>query len=858
MVSVMAAFSGYSQAEITVTAPSVTGATTQVRAPNGLTSQTTLRGVIIIPASELTAIPSGTTITKLSLILSAAGTGSAGGTIQYYLENTADVTNLKSTDWATLTSTMTSVYTGAFNLPAVAGPTGDLTLTTGFVYSGGSLYVAYDYLGATFATGACTYSANSSLAGSWKGLATATTTPAPTLTGTSAFRPCFRFTFTNPFTNELNVTGMAGEKGSFNNTIKTTQTVTSLISNTSQGTILNIPVTLDVTGANPYTVTQMVDSIQAGATSTVLFNNVPTVTLGSRTLTVSIPSDENNTNNSRTFTQNVHCDTIGYAQNSVQSGSVGFNTGAGLIGVRHIISNTIETYVKSVSNYFPVTASIAGNTMKGILLDGNGVILDSTDLITITAGMLGTKQDFAFLNGAIDVSGGTIYVGFRQNANATIGYFPFANQNNSYVDPTAAATFNLFGGGANPLGSTLGYMMIEAVLTYGGFDVTNSSNAGIVCTNSPLNIIPTAGYANYEFFIDGSSVQNGSTSTYSTAPLTADINFMVNITNGACILNSNMQTIVVPPAILNNFSASICSNQTYTFGSQTLSAAGTYTNTLVSTLGCDSVVVLSLSINQTSSSTLNAAICQGGTYTLGSQVLSTSGTYTEVVPNAVGCDSTITLTLIVNTPTVSTNTLTLCENGYQFGSQTLTASGTYTNTIINVAGCDSVITLNLTLNPPVTATATTSGTTINSTVSPSVNTYQWIDCASGNPIMSETAASYSPMVNGSYAVIVGNPSGCIDTSNCAVVNTIGFNELSLKASLQVYPNPAVNDIHIVSNGNEIISYAVIDITGRVVLTKSIENKATELNVSLETINQGAYMLEVQTAEGKVYKSFVKN
>ena len=43
-----------------------------------------------------------------------------------------------------------------------------------------------------------------------------------------------------------------------------------------------------------------------------------------------------------------------------------------------------------------------------------------------------------------------------------------------------------------------------------------------------------------------------------------------------------------------------------------------------------------------------------------------------------------------------------------------------------------------------------------------------------------------------------------------------------------------------------------------VLTKSLENKATELNVSLETINQGAYMLEVQTAEGKVYKSFVKN
>jgi hypothetical protein len=61
-----------------------------------------------------------------------------------------------------------------------------------------------------------------------------------------------------------------------------------------------------------------------------------------------------------------------------------------------------------------------------------------------------------------------------------------------YVDPNAAATFNLFGGGTAPLGSGLGYMMIEAVLTYGGFDVANSSSNGSVCTNTALNITPTA------------------------------------------------------------------------------------------------------------------------------------------------------------------------------------------------------------------------------------------------------------------------------------------------------------------------------------------------------------------------------
>lgn len=851
------AFMGYSQAELTVTAPSAT-TSTGLRAPNGTTAHTTVRGVIIIPASELTAIPIGTPITKLSLLMAVGATpGPAGGTIQFYLENTPDVTNLKSTTWATTISTMTSVYTGAYSVPAVAGPTADVTLTTGFVYTGGSIYAAYDYLGSTFTTTGGTYSANNALAGGWKGQVDPTTTPPATLGQSSSFRPCFRFTFANPFTNELNVSGVAGETGIFNNTIKTTQTVTSVIANTSQGDLTNVPVTLAVTGANPYTVTQTIPSISAGGTSTLLFNNVPSGTLGAQTLTVSVPADQNNTNNARTFTQQVQCDTISYAQSPVQTGAVGFNTGAGLIANKFTIPNTIETFVKSVSNYFPITASNAGNTMKGILLDGNGVILDSTAVITVTAGMLGTKQNFDFINGAIDVSGGDIYVGFRQDANATTGYFPFANQANSYVDPNAAATFDLFGGAPAPLGSGLGYMMIEATLTFGTFDAPNSSTNGTVCVNSILTISPQSGYSNYNFFINGTSVQNGPSSTYSTAPLIAGVTFNVDITNGACPVSSNVGTIAIVSALVNNISAGICPGQTYIFGSQTLSAGGMYSETLVSTSGCDSIVNLTLAALSPSSSTLNASICQGDSYTLGSQTLTASGTYTEIVTNAAGCDSTVTLTLTVNNPSATTETLIVCENIYVFGTQTLNASGTYTETFTNVAGCDSVVTLNLTMNPPVSLTAIASGTTINASGSASINTFQWIDCTTGDPIVGATSSSFSPTANGSYAVIGTNPAGCVETSNCATVSTIGIDELSLDATVSLYPNPAVSVIHVVSDGSQIMGYTVLDGNGRVVLAKTIDENTTELDLSLESISEGMYILEVNTSKGKVYKPFVK-
>jgi hypothetical protein len=49
-------------------------------------------------------------------------------------------------------------------------------------------------------------------------------------------------------------------------------------------------------------------------------------------------------------------------------------------------------------------------------------------------------------------------------------------------------------------------------------------------------------------------------------------------------------------------------------------------------------------------------ICQGASYTIGSSTYSTAGTYTDVIPNAAGCDSTVTTTIVVNALPVVTAT----------------------------------------------------------------------------------------------------------------------------------------------------------------------------------------------------------
>ncbi len=150
----------------------------------------------------------------------------------------------------------------------------------------------------------------------------------------------------------------------------------------------------------------------------------------------------------------------------------------------------------------------------------------------------------------------------------------------------------------------------------------------------------------------------------------------------------------------SSITADICSGQSYAFGSQTLTNAGSYTGTFTNSVGCDSTVSLQLSVLQPSSSSQSHTMCAGDSYSWQGQTITSAGTYTATLTNSVGCDSTITLTVSVLQPSSSSLSQTICAgSSYSFGGQTLTQSGTYTHTLTNSVGCDSVITLSLSVLP---------------------------------------------------------------------------------------------------------------------------------------------------------------
>ncbi|TSJ46272.1 T9SS type A sorting domain-containing protein [Fluviicola chungangensis] len=211
----------------------------------------------------------------------------------------------------------------------------------------------------------------------------------------------------------------------------------------------------------------------------------------------------------------------------------------------------------------------------------------------------------------------------------------------------------------------------------------------------------------------------------------------------------------------SSITASACNN--YTLNGQNYTSSGIYTQTLINSQGCDSIITLNLSIQHTND-TLFVSTCD--VYNWYGQAYSTSGFYSHQFTNMYGCDSIITLSLIVSNPSSSTINTVEC-NSYLFNGNQYFFSGQYLDTISNSAGCDSIITLNLTI--------------LNSTSSSQSQTY----C--GPFTWSVNNQTY--MASGQYIDTIPNAVGCdsIITLDLTILNSSSNTETQTACGSFTWP-----------------------------------------------------------------------
>jgi hypothetical protein len=159
------------------------------------------------------------------------------------------------------------------------------------------------------------------------------------------------------------------------------------------------------------------------------------------------------------------------------------------------------------------------------------------------------------------------------------------------------------------------------------------------------------------------------------------------------------------PSIISSWSAIIACDS-YTWEGQTITSSQVLTHTYIggSVAGCDSTHTLSVTINPIIGSS-SAIACDS--YTWEGQTITSSQvlTHTYIGGSAVGCDSTHTLSLVINNSIIGYSSAIACDS-YTWEGQTITSHQVLTHTYIggNAVGCDSTHTLSVTINSAITST----------------------------------------------------------------------------------------------------------------------------------------------------------
>ncbi|MBG14759.1 MAG: hypothetical protein CL853_00225 [Crocinitomicaceae bacterium] len=181
-------------------------------------------------------------------------------------------------------------------------------------------------------------------------------------------------------------------------------------------------------------------------------------------------------------------------------------------------------------------------------------------------------------------------------------------------------------------------------------------------------------------------------------------------------------------------------------------------------------------------------------------------------------------------------------------------SGTYTDIIPNAAGCDSIITINLSITA-IDTTVTQNGSTLSVAPTPFA-AYQWFDCDLNQPIIGQTNMIFNPTNSGNYAVEV-SVNGCVLMSSCYYIDMTSISN-GVWAGITTHPNPVGDVLSIeIPNLTSELEITVFDAQSKL-MEKLYRTNSTTVKLDCSSYSSGFYFVKLKTEDSFYNFKIVKD
>lgn len=259
------------------------------------------------------------------------------------------------------------------------------------------------------------------------------------------------------------------------------------------------------------------------------------------------------------------------------------------------------------------------------------------------------------------------------------------------------------------------------------------------------------------------------------------------------------------------------------FGNIYPQKSGIYKRFATNYLGCDSIITLNLIVIDSSVTLDTIEACDS--FVFQSTLFKFSDYLRYRHTNYLGCDSIYSLRLIINRSTTRDFLYLECDS-FIFNNIKFDTTSYRVFRYSSISHCDSVIrlTVNITKLDRTISQFSDALFTYNAGAN-----FQWYDCENKTIIRDATSSMYRPTRSGSYAVIL-HKGVCRDTSECYdfIGTNIANNSID---NVVLYPNPANDYIQIEFNQVTDYTLEIFDAIGNSIETFSNNSKQTKINLS---------------------------
>ena len=275
----------------------------------------------------------------------------------------------------------------------------------------------------------------------------------------------------------------------------------------------------------------------------------------------------------------------------------------------------------------------------------------------------------------------------------------------------------------------------------------------------------------------------------------------------------------------------------------TYTKSGLYSEKLskANQFGCDSLIYIDLTINESVAETVPVTSCDSF-QSPGNMTYYKTGEYIESYTTAAGCDSVLTYDVTINDTKTAADDIEACDSA-QINGIWYTNTGEVNYTSKTASGCDSMVTIQLVVTD-VDNGITVTGKTL--TADQVGATYQWVDCNNGKNLSGETSSTFNPKYASDFAVDV-TVNKCTKRSQCVNVIPAGILYNTVSNKVLVSPNPSKGAFVITSKeGKNIKRIVVTDLLGKKITDAEYNDSSIQLQTELPA---GFYLLQIEIDGG---------